>query len=215
MITAFAAMVALLLCLWTIVNRQWTIIGEVERKRETDPWLLANNAINMLKEEENDGVMAPAPSLGYLLLRFPFAVHAGWIAPATLMMLGVMLISLGVGTAVELWTAVLGLAMLFGMSMGLLLRQDKGAPSYIFPAVVAYACIGIMWELDTPSDSILGRFQDSEISLVKNVAGFCGAMLLVTAVSRFFAIMIRDHCCDKKYDDEDEDNVIYVHADDV
>jgi hypothetical protein len=37
---------------------------------------------------------------------------------------------------------------------------------------------------------------------------------LVTIVSRFFAILMRDHCCPRKYEDEDED-VIYVEADDV
>jgi hypothetical protein len=213
MVTAFVSMVAILLCLMTILNRQWSIVDEHERKRESDPWLLANNAVNVFEEEKKDTLASP-PSVAYWLLRFPFAVHAGWIAPATPLMLSVVFVSYKVDTQVELWTAVLGLAILFGLSMGLLLRQDTGAPSYVFPAVVAYACCGVAWELYAPSDAILSRFQEGEISMVKNVAGFCGAMLLVTIVSRFFAILMRDHCCPRKYEDEDED-VIYVEADDV
>jgi hypothetical protein len=213
MATAFVAMVTILLCLMTIINRQWGAIDEHERSKETDPWLLANNAVSIFEEEKREN-LAPPPSFVYWLLRFPFAVHIGWIAPATPLMLSVVMVYYKVETQVQLWTAVLGIAMLFGMSMGLLLRQDKGAPSYVFPAVVAYAFAGVAWELNAPSDAILGRFQEAEISLVKNVAGFCGGMLVVTAVSRFFAILLRDHCCPRRDPEEDED-VIYVEADDL
>lgn len=214
MITAFVSMVGILLCLTTILKRQWKVIDEHQNHRKIDPWLLANNAVSVFDEEEKVKMASP-PGFAYWVLRFPFAVHAGWIAPATPLMLSVMLVSYNVDTQVELWVSVIGLAILFGMCMGLLLRQDKGTPSYIFPAVVAYACVGIAWELHTPSEPILDRFQEGEISLMKNVAGFCGFMLLVTIVSRFFAILLRDHCCPRKYNDDDDEDVIYVEADDV
>jgi hypothetical protein len=213
-ITAFVCMVAILLCLITILSRQWRVIEEIDRKTERDPWLLANNAISVFEEDEEEFIASP-PTCAYWLLRFPFAVHAGWIALATPLMLSVMLVSYNVGMQVELWTAVLGIAILFGTSMGLLLRQDKGTPSYIFPFVVAYACTGIAWELNAPSDDILGSFQDGEIRLMKNVAGFCGAMLLAAIVSRFFAVLIRKHCCPRKYKDGEDDNAKYVKAEDV
>ena len=213
MITAFVSMVGILLCLITILKRQWRVIDEHEN-RGIDPWLLVNNAVSVFDEEEK-GKTASPPGFAYWILRFPFAVHAGWIAPATPLMLSVTLVSYNIDPQVELWVGVIGLAVLFGMSMGLLLRQDKGAPSYIFPAVVAYACAGVAWELHAPSEPILDRFQEGEISLMKNVAGFCGFMLLVTIVSRFFAILLRDHCCPRKYSDDDDDDVIYVEADDV
>ncbi|KAL7479088.1 hypothetical protein ACHAW6_004837 [Cyclotella cf. meneghiniana] len=216
MVTAFVFMVAVLICLCGIVYSQWNVVAEEERKKDADPWLLENNAVSMLREDRaDDADIAAPPTLAYWLLRFPFAVHAGWIAPATPLMLSVALVAVKADAQAELWTAVLGVAVLFGMSMGLLLRQDEGAPSYVIPGVVAYACVGIMLELDAPNDSILARFQEGEISLMKNVAGFCGAMLLVTIVSRFFAILLRDHCCRRKYDDEEDDNVIYVEVDDV
>lgn len=212
MITAFVAIVAILLCLMTILNKQWRVIDEHERK-DADPWLLANNAVSVFDEDKKENMATP-PSCAYWLLRFPFAVHAGWIAAATPLMLSVTMVYYKLDTQIELWTGVIGVAILFGMCMGLLLRQDKGAPSYVFPAVVAYAFAGIAWELNAPSDAILGRFQEGEISLMKNVAGFCCAMLLVTIVSRFFAIFLRDHCCPKR-DYDDEEDVIYVEADDV
>ena len=216
MVLATVSILSTLLCLLTILGHQWKVIDRYENSIEGDEWLLENNAVNVLDEEKKKD-MALAPSFAYLLLRFAFGIHAGWIAPAFPLMLSVVLVSYGVDPQVELWTAVIGVAVLFGMSMGLLLRQERGAPSYSFPAVVAYAFAGIAWELNAPSsDDILERFTESEISLTKNVAGFCCAMLLVTIVSRFFAICMRDHCCykNRKYDDEDED-VIYVEADDV
>ena len=57
-------------------------------------------------------------------------------------MLSVLLVSKIIDTQIELWAVVVSVAMLFGMCMGLLLRQDSGAPSYVFPAVVAYGCAG-------------------------------------------------------------------------
>eukprot|EP00970_Alexandrium_tamarense_P012619 scaffold3010_cov198-Alexandrium_tamarense.AAC.3 len=137
-ITAFVAMAALLLTLLTILNLQWRSIDQEERKKKSDRFLVANNAISL----DDDDFTASFPSLAYWLLRFPFAIHAGWIAIATPLMLSVLLVSKIIDTQIELWVAVISVAMLFGMCMGLLLRQDSGAPSYVFPAVVAYGCAG-------------------------------------------------------------------------
>ena len=94
----------------------------------------------------------------------------------------------------EMWTSVISLPLLFGCCMGLLLREESGAPVYVFPGTVAYACIGIAWELVAPSDAILTRHDEASVSLMKNLSGFCGACLLVVMVSRFIALLVRDQC---------------------
>jgi len=100
--------------------------------------------------------------------------------------------------------------------MGLLLREDPGAPAYVFPGVVAYACIGICWELQAPTQAILERFDESSINLVKNLSGFCGACLLVVMVARFGALFLRDQCMKftkkEEIDDDDESEHPYVQA---
>ena len=139
MIPAFASMVVLLLSLLTILRMQWSVTLEIERKLRRDtatvPGSIASN------EADDEELLAQCPRLPYWLLRFPFAVHAGWITPATLLMLSVLLVSMNVDVAIELWAAILGVAMTFGICMGLLLRQDSGAPTYVFPGTVAYASV--------------------------------------------------------------------------
>mmetsp|Transcript_20377 Transcript_20377/g.43681 ORF Transcript_20377/g.43681 Transcript_20377/m.43681 type:complete len:344 (+) Transcript_20377:224-1255(+) len=186
---AFAVMCVLLVTLLFILRRQWDVVAEEEMKTETSASLGETS-----DEEVEEDMTARPPTAAYWLLRFPFAVHAGWIAPATPLMLSVLLVYQGVDAAVELWVAVISLPLLFGGCMGLLLREEPGAPVYAFPGVVAYACAGICWELQAPAYSILARHDEATINLMKNLSGFCGLCLLVVMISRFFALLIRDAC---------------------
>mmetsp|Transcript_8793 Transcript_8793/g.19042 ORF Transcript_8793/g.19042 Transcript_8793/m.19042 type:complete len:350 (+) Transcript_8793:78-1127(+) len=184
---AFVAMCVLCAALLNILKRQWDVVFEEENKIAT-----AIRRGDTTEEELVENSAAPPPSLAYWLLRFPFAVHAGWIAPATPLMLSVLLVYQGVDPTYELWVAVISIPLLFGGCMGLLLREESGAPVYTFPGVVAYACIGICWELQAPAYSILARHDDATISLMKNLSGFCGACLLVVMLSRSIALLLRD-----------------------
>jgi len=78
MIPAFISMFALLISLLIIVNRQWAVV-----KVET------------AAEERQKDLAAQPPGLSYWLLRFPFAIHAGWIAVVTPLMLSVVLVKEG------------------------------------------------------------------------------------------------------------------------
>lgn len=62
-----------------------------------------------------------------------------------------------------------------------------------------------MWELTAPSDAILARHDEASINLVKNVSGFAGVCLLITMVSRFVALLLRDKMCKKKRSDDDSE----------
>ena len=79
MIPAFISMFALLISLLMIVFwRQWAIV-----KVET------------AAEEREEDLAAHPPRLPYWLLRFPFAIHAGWISVITPLMLTVVLVKEG------------------------------------------------------------------------------------------------------------------------
>ena len=96
------------------------------------------------------------------------------------------------------------------------MREDAGAPAYVFPGVVAYACAGICWELQAPSDLILGRHDEASINLLRNLSGFCGSCLVMVMISRFFALLIRDQCVKRNKKDEtveiDGEHYAYVQA---
>lgn len=198
MIAAFVAMVALCVALLAILKRQWDLITNEEKK--------TNTAISMgetIEEELMEDNTARPPRVSYWLLRFPFALHAGWIASATPVMLSVVLVWREVDPKYELWVAVVSIPLLFGACMGLLLREDSGAPAYVFPGTVAYACTGICWELQAPSNTILARHDEASVNLMKNLSGFCGACLVVVMFSRFVALTVRDQCVRMKENKKD------------
>jgi len=189
MIPACICMFALLISLLVIMNRLWAVVQREIKKKSINIRLVETTV-----EEREEDLAAQPPSFSYWLLRFPFAIHAGWIAVATPLMLSVVLVKEGVDPIHEMWMDVISLPLLFGGCMGLLLREEDGAPVYAFPGVVAYGCFGICWELHAPSYSILARHDETSISLMKNLSGFCGACLLIVMVSRFLALLLRDLC---------------------
>ena len=76
-----------------------------------------------------DAVAEP-PRPACCLLRFPFALHGGWIAALSPCLLNVIFVEREFDAMHELWAAVLALPLVFGCCMGLLLREDPGSPSY-------------------------------------------------------------------------------------
>lgn len=128
MSAAFVSMVALFVCLIVILKLQWAVVADQEKK--------TSSAVSLgettMAEQQND-LTAKPPTVSYWLLRFPFAVHAGWISLATPLMLSVLLVARNdVESDYELWVAVISLPLVFGGCMGLLLREDSGAPAYVF-----------------------------------------------------------------------------------
>lgn len=204
LIAALVAILVLLAGLLSILSKSWDVVDSEYKK-----------ASRARTEYEDRDLWAPSPRLSYWLLRFPFGIHAGWMAVATIVMVNVVIVSREMGHNIELWASVLGISLLFGMCMGLLLRQDEGAPVYIFPGTVAIASLGIMWELDAPSQSILDRHEESSISLMRNVSGFTGVCIIVALISRSIALLIRDKVFtrkDSRDDDDDDDGVGYIEA---
>lgn len=76
MISAFVAMFALLVTLLLILTRQWNVIAKEDKKKNTTSKLGESSDA---MEEVTEDLTARPPRLPYWVLRFPFAVHAGWI----------------------------------------------------------------------------------------------------------------------------------------
>ena len=204
-VSALCAMVALLVALLAFLKRQRHVVAAEEKKANTCMSLGETEG-----EERKLDTAAKFPRPAYWVLRFPFGLHGGWIAPATPLMLCVLLVAKEVDPKYEMWTAVISLPLLFGCCMGLLLREDAGAPAYVFPGAVAYACVGICWELQGPSNVVLARHDEASINLMKNLSGFCGACLFVVMASRCVALFLRDQCLKRRKSREEEEDTTVV-----
>mmetsp|Transcript_11608 Transcript_11608/g.17102 ORF Transcript_11608/g.17102 Transcript_11608/m.17102 type:complete len:352 (+) Transcript_11608:126-1181(+) len=199
LITSFVFLFGVFVCAVGLLARQYQTFRKAEMKIES------KNAADMVvpgtlaqkKEEFVDD--------GYWLLRFPFGIYAGWISCMIPLMLSIVLSTLEVDVVVLVWVAVMSVALLTGLSMGLLLRKENGLPSYSMPSAIAYFFCGVRVELEAPNDIILAMYDEAYLNLLKNVSAIAAVMLLVTAVSRFGAVYLRDRCMKKEEQDDEYD----------
>jgi hypothetical protein len=118
----------------------------------------------------------------FWLLKFPFSIHAGWIAAAFAVNVNVLVFAAGAPAKVQVTWAVLSLLYFI-----LVAAYDLAFTSpfdFTVSLVLLWASIGIASELKNPKDAILYTFTLDEISKVRNgVVSIC--ILLALAVALF------------------------------
>jgi hypothetical protein len=192
LLAASVAIFALFLSLLGILMRQYAVIND-----EQDKMIALVDPVQIAADKAVDFTARP-PTLSYWLLRFAFALHAGWVTTSTPVVLAMATVQLGLDAEYELWISCVSVPLIFGCCLGLLLREESGMPSYVFPGACAYAFAGIAWALYAPSTVILARHDEASITLMKNLSGFCGMCILAVMCSRIIAIFIRDVCIECK-----------------
>lgn len=144
----------LLVCLWNIVDGLERII----RKNNTQvTWI------------------------EYILWFFPFTIHCGWITVATVLNYNVILVSAEQEYGIQYYAAVFTEIILVGAAMTWLLRDT---PEYVIPLVLAWAGVGIYFELADPVDAIADNFEDTAIRNVKNGAILVTGFVMVGCIVR-------------------------------
>mmetsp|Transcript_2922 Transcript_2922/g.4497 ORF Transcript_2922/g.4497 Transcript_2922/m.4497 type:complete len:355 (-) Transcript_2922:14-1078(-) len=211
--TSIVFFIGVLVCAVGLLVRQYRTFRFAEKKME-----LVNAADMVVPGSHVQKKVEGGVDDGYWLLRLPFGIYAGWIVSIFPLMLSIVLSASEVDVVVLVWTAVMSVALLTGLSMGLLLRKENGLPSYSIPSVIAYFFCGVRVELEAPNDNILATYDEAYLNLMKNVSAIAAVMLLVTALSRFVAVYLRD-LCTKKEEERNEydataglDEVDYVQA---
>jgi hypothetical protein len=200
---ASIAVIGLFLSLLTIMIRQYNTINDEEKRR-----IVLMNTGEKIDPDNTTMVVvdysARSPSLAYWLLRFPFALHAGWVTTSVPVVVAMAVVQLGWKTEYELWISCVSLPLIFGCCLGLLLREELGLPSYVFSIACAYNFAGIAWALFAPSNLLLDRHDDASITLMKNLSGFCAICILVVMISRCAVLIMRDQCNKLRKKDEVE-----------
>lgn len=139
----------------------------------------------------------------FWLLRFPFAVHFGWITAATLLNVNVVTVKVGPGAGTELAVGIVSLAILHAISVVVLFLPKR--PQYTIPCVLAWANGAIYYELANTRDPIKERFSEDAISGV-SYAALAVCFIILTQVMIRVVTAIVAWCVGKKARLQGEDS---------
>ena len=116
----------------------------------------------------------------YMLWKFPFTIHCGWIVAATIVNANVVLVYLDVVASTQFYVAFGCLLALLAVAAFLLVRKRT---DFVIPAVLVWALWGVYNELKTPDDRLLGKFSGTQIDQTQGgafaVLSLIGSGLLV------------------------------------
>jgi len=118
----------------------------------------------------------------FWLLRFPFAVHAGWITAATAVNTNVVVVWAGATAASQLAVGIVSLAVLHAISVWVLFVVPK--PNYTVAFVLAWANFWIRGELQSPSELIEATFTSDIVNAVAYASLAVSIIILVQIVIR-------------------------------
>jgi hypothetical protein len=126
--------------------------------------------------------------LEFWVLRFPFAVHAGWITAASALNINVQVVSMDEPAYVQLAVAIVSLAVLHAVSVWVLFFISR--PNWTIACVLTWAFGWIYNELNINSDRIADTFSADTIVGVK-YAALAVAIIIPSQMVVRLALLIR------------------------
>jgi benzodiazapine receptor len=112
----------------------------------------------------------------FWLLRFPFAIHGGWITAASALNVNVQVVSMKVPADIQLAVAIVSLAVLHAISVWVLFNIPR--PNWTIACVLSWAFGWIYYELQDPNELIVDTFVTDIISAVAYAAFAVGAVII-------------------------------------
>lgn len=126
---------------------------------------------------ESDGSI-----LEFWIIRFPFAVHSGWVTAATLLNTNVVVVAYGNSVPVELAVGIVSLAILYAATVFLLTVPRR--PNYTICCVLSWATGAIAVELANTPESITERFSYDSIMGVRYAAAAVSVIIILQVTAR-------------------------------
>lgn len=119
----------------------------------------------------------------FWLLRFPFAVHCGWLTAASALNVNVLVVDIGPPADIQLACGIISLAVLHAISVWVVFGLQK--PNYTIAGVLAWANYFIYVELEDPKASLIERgFSFDTLSGVRYAAVAVSCIILLQIVIR-------------------------------
>mmetsp|Transcript_30947 Transcript_30947/g.45757 ORF Transcript_30947/g.45757 Transcript_30947/m.45757 type:complete len:330 (+) Transcript_30947:104-1093(+) len=169
---ALVFILGILYCLIKIERRQYDLMDD-DDEGEGEHDSAANTSMENNTNTTAVDIMTPLKE--YMLLRFPFTIHCGWILVASFLNLSVCIVKYGNGgsegqtfMAASSLLVVLLLAMIYVMQF-----------EWTIPLVISWAAFGIAAELRDPADLILSTFKMEVIDFFKMCSILIGIVVLL------------------------------------
>ena len=124
----------------------------------------------------------------YILWRFPFTIHAGWITAATFVNANVLLVDLDVKANLQFYAALVSLFCILVISAITTISIDL-----IIPLVLSWALFGIFAELSEPEESIEETFSQTQVE-----TALWGSLVFAIVVAVGFLAGLLYECCRKR-----------------
>lgn len=131
---------------------------------------------------ESDGSI-----LEFWILRFPFAVHAGWITAASALNVNVQVVSMSQSADIQLAVGIISLAVLHAISVWVIYNIPR--PQWTMACVLSWAFGWIYVELGSPNEKITDTFHVDTINGVRYAAVTVSFIILFQIVIRLGLLM--------------------------
>lgn len=136
----------------------------------------------------------------FWFLRFPFAIHCGWLTAASALNINVFVVDLNAAADIQLAVGIISLAVLHAISVWVIFGVRKA--NYTIAGVLSWANYWIYEELQDPKDSIIDLFAAETISGVSYAGLAVSIIILVQIVTRIAWDVYQNFC---RGDDSTED----------
>jgi hypothetical protein len=140
---------------------------------------------------------------GYVLWRLPFTVHAGWIIAASFVNANVLLVSLNVAPNLQYVAALFSLFALFFVASVSTISFDL-----VVPLVIAWALLGVFYELEDPEEIIVENFNENNVELAQ-----LGSLAFALLITLGAVVGIFWRCCrGSRSDNTTSEESVYLRA---
>lgn len=143
----------------------------------------------------------------YLLWKFPFTIHCGWITAATIVNINVLLVYLNVPASTQFYVAFACLLSLLAVAAFLLVRNRT---DLVIPTVLVWALWGVYNELKSPDENMIANFTSSQIDQTRD-GSFAVFSLIASGVAARTAVEIYRQCKKRRPEGSEEEGA-YLRA---
>lgn len=125
----------------------------------------------------------------FWLLRFPFAIHGGWITAASALNVNVQMVASKAPADIQLAVSIVSLAVLHAISVWVLFHIQR--PNWTIACVLAWAFGYIYHELASPNDLIIETFSLETINGVRYAAFAVGVIIIPLQIIFRLALLVK------------------------